>query len=144
MHESPHNMTELQIQLIQQQWEWLKPDAKIIGRSLYNKLFVAAPFIRHLFNDDITEQSCKMAAVITFVVSKLHRLNDILPDIRDIGAKHSRYVIPSVQYDLIGNCLMETLRESTGDKWTIELQGAWITLYEILKTNMIEAEGNGS
>jgi hemoglobin-like flavoprotein len=133
-------MTQQQVQLIQQQWELLKPDSKIIGRALYEKLFAKAPFIRHLFNEDITEQSCKMAAVLNFIVAKLHRLDDILSDIHDIGVKHRHYKIPPVDYDVVGACLMEAIKEHAASGWNEELHEAWQNLYNTLKTTMLSAQ----
>jgi hemoglobin-like flavoprotein len=130
-------MTQEQITIIRQNWDVLKPDAKQVGYLLYEKLFTDAPFLRPMFDEDITNQACKLAAVISFVVSKLHRLEDIFPDLQDIGAKHNQYNIPEHWYDVIGQCLITTLKDESGSMWNKEQEMAWLSLYSVLKEQML-------
>ena len=132
-------MNAIQTRLIQEHWAVVKDNSKLIGRSLYEKLFYKAPFIRHLFNEDITEQSCKLAAVINFVVSKLHRLDDILTDIKDIGRKHRQYKLTEQDFKIVGDCLFEAIKENDSDLWNEKLENAWKDLYTILMRTMMEA-----
>lgn len=132
-------MNALQTQLIQQHWLQVKENSKTVGRSLYDKLFYKAPFFRHLFNEDINEQSCKLAAVINFVVSKLHRLDDILTDIRDIGRKHQQYRLSENDYKIVGDCLIAAIKEYNVELWNEPLENAWKDLYQVLMLTMLDA-----
>jgi nitric oxide dioxygenase len=130
-------MTEEQILTIRQSWEKVKPGAKDIGRSLYDKLFVALPHVRHMFDEDINQQACKLAAVVSFVVTKLHRLEDIFPDLRSIGSKHAQYHIPLAWYDVVGQCLIDAIKEESGTSWNGDIEETWLRLYNILKEQML-------
>jgi nitric oxide dioxygenase len=133
-------MTTQQIQLIQQSWEWVKPVAQQAGINFYEKLFIAAPHIRHLFKEDITEQAKKLTATLGFVVAKIDRLQDIMTDIERLGERHHSYGARPEHYDVVGQCLIETLEEGLGDKWTEELQDAWRSAFNTLKAAMISAQ----
>jgi hemoglobin-like flavoprotein len=133
-------MTQEQIFIIRQSWDVLKPDAKQVGLLLYEKLFTDAPFLRPMFDGEIYNQACKLAAVISFVISKLHRLEDIFPDLRDIGAKHSQYNIPEHWYDIIGQCLIAALKDESGSMWSKEQETAWLSLYAVLKEQMLTGQ----
>lgn len=133
-------MTTQQIHLVQQSWEWVKPVARQAGLNFYEKLFASAPGVRHLFKADISEQANKLTTMLGFVVSKLGRLEDILADVQKLGERHNAYGAKPEHYDVVGQCLIETLEEGLGDRWTDELQEAWLNAFNTLKGAMISAQ----
>lgn len=133
-------MTEEQIVILRKSWTEVKPENKRIGFLLYEKLFEAAPFLRAMFDGNISTQACKLVAVISFVISKLHRIEDIFPDLQDIGNKHSEYQIPDKWYNVVGNCLIEALKEESGNTWNKDKEKQWRELYNILKEQMQSGE----
>jgi hemoglobin-like flavoprotein len=133
-------MTQEQIRLVQQSWELVKPIAKDAAHLFYDKLFTAAPNIRHLFKEDISEQAGKLAMMLNFVVSKLHRIDDIAEDVKKLGASHNRYGARPEHYDVVGSCLIATLKQGLGIHWNAELEKAWVAAFTILKNAMIEAQ----
>jgi hemoglobin-like flavoprotein len=133
-------MTNKQIQLVQQSWEWVKPMAKQAGLNFYENLFEAAPGIRHLFKSDIQEQAGKLVTILGYVVAKLDRLDLILSDVEKLGERHNSYGARPEHYDVVGNCLIQTLSEGLGDKWTDETEKAWILAFSTVKTAMITAQ----
>ena len=132
-------MTNKQIILVQESWQIVKPIADIAAQNFYDKLFQRAPGIRHLFKGDIKQQAQKLAAMLGFVVRELHRIEDIVDDVKNLGARHKHYGAKPAHYDLVGVCLLETLSEGLGEKWNQELEMAWSTAYNILKDAMIGA-----
>jgi hemoglobin-like flavoprotein len=137
-------MTQQQVYLVQQSWEWVKPISKEAGFLFYEKLFTKAPGIRHLFKADITEQANKLVVMLGYVVVKLHRMEDIVSDVQQLAVRHNQYGAKPEHYDVVGECLIETLHEGLGAKWSSELQEAWLTAFTILKNVMIEAQQNQS
>jgi hemoglobin-like flavoprotein len=133
-------ITNHQIQLIQQSWELVKPISKDAGLLFYEKLFAKAPGIRYLFKADITEQADKLMIMLNFVVSKLNRLDTIITDVQKLGQRHNQYGAKPEHYEVVGICLIETLRDGLGEHWNEELQQAWLTAFTILKTAMIDAQ----
>lgn len=133
-------MTNKQIELVQQSWLVVKPIADIAALNFYEKLFQKAPGIRHLFKGDVKQQAQKLAAMLTFVVRELHRVDDIVDDVKNLGLRHQNYGAKPEHYDLVGVCLIETLAEGLGEKWNQEVEMAWIAAYTILKDAMIGAQ----
>jgi hemoglobin-like flavoprotein len=41
---------------------------------------------------------------------------------------------------VVGQCLIATLQEGLADKWTDELQDAWIAAFTLVKDAMINAQ----
>ena len=133
-------MTDLQIQLVQQSWSLVKPISTYAGLLFYEKLFNKAPGIRHLFKDDIAEQANKLVMILGFVVSRLHRLDDIMAEVQKLGQRHNQYGAQPVHYDVVGSCLIETLAEGLQENWSADIEEAWLMAFGIIKNAMIEAQ----
>jgi methyl-accepting chemotaxis protein len=133
-------MTQEQIKLVQQSWSSVLPIAKDAGLLFYSKLFTAAPGIRHLFKNDISEQANKLVTVLGYVVTKLNHMEELLPEVKKLGARHNAYGTEPAHYELVGQCLVATLAEGLGPGWTAEVKDAWITAYNTLKNVMIIAQ----
>lgn len=114
--------------------------AEEAGKLFYDKLFQAAPEIRPLFKADIHPQANKLMQVLGYVVSKLDQLDELLPQVQQLGVRHNSYGAKPAHYEMVGQCLMATLRQSLGPNWNPEVQNAWITAYNTLKNTMIVAQ----
>ena len=53
-------MTSKQIELVQTSWEAIKPLGKEAGEIFYRRLFEAAPQLRTMFKDDMSQQAAKL------------------------------------------------------------------------------------
>lgn len=137
-------MTSRQIELVQQSWEQVKPIAKEAGLLFYQHLFTTAPQVRHLFKEDISEQSAKLMRMLTYIVSMLKRLDDIAPDIERLAMSHNKYGAKPEYYSVVGECLIKTLKDGLGSAWNEELENAWLAVYTTLKDAMINAQAKHS
>lgn len=133
-------MTEQQIQLMQQSWSRVLPMAKEAGLIFYDKLFALAPELRPLFAQDISPQANKLVTILGYVVSKLKRMDELLPEVQKLGARHADYGAEPKHYEIVGQCLLATLQQGLGDAWTPEVKDAWIAAYNTLKNVMIVAQ----
>lgn len=133
-------MTEKQIELLRQSWQLVKPASREAGMAFYEKLFAAAPAIRPLFKKDITAQADKLMEMLSFIIRRLDRLEDIATDIAELGARHNQYGARPEHYDTVGACLIETLKDGLAEKWNPELQQAWLAAFNNIKNTMVEAQ----
>ena len=133
-------MTLQQINLVQRSWRQVMPVARQAGKLFYSKLFLAAPEVRHLFKEDINEQAGKLVTILGYVVAKLNHLDELLPEVQKLGARHNQYGAQPAHYEIVGQCLIATLKDGLGKEWTAEVQDAWITAYNLLKNVMIVAQ----
>jgi hemoglobin-like flavoprotein len=133
-------MTNNQITLIRKSWDQVKPIAADAGVLFYNKLFAAAPGIRHLFKPDINPQANKLMQVLGYIVSRLDRMDELVPEVQQLGIRHNDYGAEPAHYELVGHCLLATLRDGLGVHWNAETQDAWTTAFNTLKNIMIVAQ----
>ena len=137
-------MTTHQIALVQQSWEKIKPSAHIAGGLFYKKLFERAPQIRHLFANDVTEQAGRLTYMLTYIVSRLDKLDTILEDVQRLAERHNKYGAEPKHYMIVGECLLATLKEGLGEDWNNEVMQAWASAYNVIATAMIEAQEQSS
>jgi nitric oxide dioxygenase len=133
-------MTTNQIQLVQQSWEKVKPMVQSAGELFYHKLFERAPQIRHLFKEDVSEQAGRLGYMLTYVVSRLDKLDTIIDDVQKLAIRHNKYGAEPAHYVIVGECLLETLEEGLGLHWNWQLKEAWEKAYEIISDAMIQAQ----
>lgn len=133
-------MTQQQVELVQQSWNRVLPAAKRCGQQFYKILFEKAPGVRHLFKSDIDEQANKLVTILGYVVSKLTKMEELLPEVQKLGARHNQYGAEPGHYEVVGQCLIETLKSELQQEWTAEVQDAWVTAYNTLKNVMIVAQ----
>ena len=133
-------MIKQQIELIQKSWILINHKADDAGLLFYKKLFEAAPGIRHLFQPDISGQANKLMVILDYIVTNLDNLEELVPEVQKLGARHNSYGAQPSHYEIVGQCLVATLKEQYAELWTVELQDAWVTAYHTLKNIMIVAQ----
>src|SRR5215212_7818306 len=111
-------MTQQQVKLVQQSWSQVLPIAKQAGLLFYAKLFEMAPGVRHLFKPDISDQANKLVTILGYVVGKLNRMEELLPEVQKLGIRHNKYGAEPMHYEIVGQCLVATLKEGVGAAWT--------------------------
>ena len=133
-------MTPEQIQLVQGSWEKVKPNSDKAAELFYGKLFELNPQLKHLFKGDITEQGKKLMSTISLAVSSLERLEELMPALTKLGAKHAvEYNVPDESYETVGGALLWTLEQGLGDEFTEPTKEAWTLTYQTLSSVMLQA-----
>jgi hemoglobin-like flavoprotein len=133
-------MTLHQVQLVQSSWNKVRPLGAAAGELFYTKLFDAAPSVRQLFNYDIKPQADKLIYMLSYIVSRLDKLDTLTDDIRKLAVRHSDYGAEPAHYEVVGQCLVATLQDALPEVWDEELEQAWVAAYTILADAMIRAQ----
>ena len=137
-------MTNEQVTLIRNSWSLVVPMAEQAGLLFYEKLFTAAPGVRHMFKPDVGPQANKLIQMLGYVVSKLNKMEELLPEVKKLGERHNAYGAQPAHYDVVGQCLIATLQEGLGAHWTPEVEDAWLTAFTAIKNVMIVAQEEAS
>lgn len=119
--------------------------AKIIPIStraaslFYHRLFELNPQLRSLFKGDLEEQGRKLMALLGLVVADIHRLNELLPTVRELGRRHATYGVTDPDYETVASALLWTLEQGLGCDFTADTRDAWIACYSLLASEMRSA-----
>lgn len=131
-------MNSTQIQLVKESWGFVIVKSDEAGELFYSRLFEVAPGVRHLFKGDVKEQSRKLMSMVTVVVSKLDKLDTIISDIRNLAVRHNKYGAKAEHYAVVGECLIWTLQKGLADRWTKQMEEAWLAVYTVLANAMVQ------
>ena len=136
-------LTPEQIDIVKSTWAMVVPIADQAGLLFYSRLFEIAPETRMLFTGtSIPEQSKKLLAMLSYVVSKLDKIETLLDEVYALAQRHVHYGVKTEHYDKVGEALLWTLAQGLQNAWTDETRNAWINCYVVLSQAMIHgAEG---
>ena len=82
------------------------------------------------------------AGVISTVNTAVGMLGPDLAPLVDIlkklGKRHAGYGVLEPHYAVVGQALIETLEAALGDAFTDEVKAAWLDVYGVISSTMIE------
>ena len=131
-------MTSEQIILVRTSFEKIAPVADKAAALFYAKLFDLDPKLRGLFRGDVYEQGKKLMQVIAYAVENLDRLDEIVPQVRALGARHAGYGVSDRDYETVGAALLWTLAKALGRDFNAPARAAWTAVYNLLAETMKE------
>jgi nitric oxide dioxygenase len=132
-------MDERQIDLIRTSFAQVVPIKAQAAAMFYARLFEIAPPLRNLFHGDMEEQGAKLMAMLATAVAHLDRLDEIVPAVRALGARHASYGVTEADYTPVAEALIWTLGKGLGEAFTPETEVAWVAAYAILAGQMRDA-----
>jgi len=126
--------------LVRKTWKVYRTiDPVLVGDVFYSKLFTTTPQLKNLFYTSKEEQSKKLVDMLSMIVGRLDRMNELTEDIRQLAIRHKGYGVKFRHYDLVEDALMWTLAQGLGNDWNEEVKEAWQQCYQILSRSMQEA-----
>jgi hemoglobin-like flavoprotein len=104
--------------------------------EFYRRLFELAPEVRPMFNREIGLQSKKFSDMLAWIIANLERPDELSSEMRALGARHGGYGVKIDQYAPIGSALMWMFQHTLGDRFTTEMEEAWLEFYAFLSFEM--------
>jgi hemoglobin-like flavoprotein len=125
-------VTPQHIELVQSSFEKVAPIAGAAADLFYDRLFEIAPDVRSLFPQDLTDQKKKLMGMLGTAVGSLHKLDTILPAVKELGQRHKGYGVTAAHYAPVGAALLWTLEKGLGADFTPDVKAAWTETYTAL------------
>lgn len=132
-------MTKEQINLVRASFKKIEPVAEEAGVLFYVKLFKIDPELRRLFKGAMNKQGLKLMQMIGFAVEGLDRIEELVPEVRALGARHAGYGVEDRHYETVGTALMWTLEKALDTDFTDQTKEAWAEVYGLLAQTMKDA-----
>ncbi|MGB3295410.1 MAG: globin family protein [Phormidesmis sp.] len=129
----------LKVELLEQSFELVKPQADEFVASFYNNLFTDYPAAKPLFSHtEMGKQQQMLKGALVMVISNLRKPEALSSALKGLGARHVAYGAIPDHYPLVGNSLLKTLGQYAGTAWTPELEAAWAEAYGVIAELMLE------
>ena len=129
----------LNVELLEQSFELVKPKADEFVGSFYNNLFTDYPAAKPLFeHSDMAKQQQMLKGALVMVIENLRKPEVLSNALKGLGARHVKYGALPEHYPLVGNSLIKTLEQYAGNAWSLELKEAWAGAYGAITELMLE------
>jgi len=132
-----------------------------VGEAFYKKFFVLVPESKELFpisvraryrdwsaaeeedENDLNNSPAmrklwaKVIDAVGSAVAGLHDPNKLVPMLQQLCMRHVGYGLKTQYFELAAKILIEVLSEGLGDKFTKDVEQAWVTIYNFMTATMI-------
>jgi hemoglobin-like flavoprotein len=94
--------------------------------------------VKPLFADvDMERQRQALLNMLLVLRESLRDLDDIVPDLEELGARHIEYGAQPEHYPVVGEVLIGAMAQVAGDAWKPEYTSAWQEAYQIVQGVML-------
>jgi nitric oxide dioxygenase len=104
--------------------------------EFYKRLFELAPEARPLFTREMSLQAKKFSDMLAWVIANLEHPEELCSEMRALGARHRDYGVKIDQYASVGSALIWMFHQTLGDRFTSEMEEAWLEAYAFLSFEM--------
>ena len=133
----------LNVELLEQSFEKIKPCANEFVASFYENLFAAYPELMPLFtHTDMEKQNKKLLNSLILVVENLRNPDVLATVLSSLGARHISYGAIPQYYPVVGKILLLTFEQYLKNDWTPEIKEAWTTAYTAIASQMLKGVEN--
>lgn len=147
------NMTPHEIKLTQNLWSELMNDPETLEKSaaygtptalfceqFYTNLMAAHAEISSIF-PSIKKQSVAVAGVFGLAIKSLERIESLDEFLWSVGKRHNRMIgVEPIHYRWLGEAMVKTFADRFGDRFTLEVETAWIKIYSYLANKLLAAD----
>ncbi|HLO88147.1 MAG TPA: pentapeptide repeat-containing protein [Nostocaceae cyanobacterium] len=135
----------LNIDIIEQSFEKIKPNADDFVASFYENLFIAYPEVKPLFSTiDMATQEKKLLNSLVLVVEGLRTPESLIPVLQALGKRHIGYGAVAQYYPAVGKVLLTTFEQYLQADWTPEVKQAWVEAYKLITSLMLKESGDNA
>ena len=132
----------LNVELLEQSFEKVKPRADEFAASFYDNLFQAHPEVKPLFTKtDMKNQEKKLLSSLVLVVENLRNPEALEPVLKALGARHVGYGAIPKYYGSVGEALLVTFEQYLQQDWTPEVKKAWLDAFKAITALMLKGAG---
>jgi hemoglobin-like flavoprotein len=128
----------LEVETLEESFDLVAPQGDELIRKFYDDLFEVAPSVKPLFaNVDMEGQRQALLNMLVVLRESLRDLDDIVPDLEELGARHAEYGAKPEHYPVVGEVLIGAMAEVGGDAWKPEYTAAWQEAYGVVQDVMV-------
>jgi hemoglobin-like flavoprotein len=128
--------TAADIALVRRTFDLVVPISGVAADMFYERLFYMAPSLRRMFPEDMRDQKRKLMTMLAAAVNGLENLDALAPQLMALGARHAGYGVKDAHYKAVGEALIWTLERGLADKFTPEVERAWVRVYLLIAATM--------
>lgn len=128
----------LNVELLEQTFQAVAPQADDLVDRFYTTLFTDAPAAQPLFvHSDMAKQKKMLISALVYVIENLRNPEALTTALQGLGARHAGYGALAEHYPIVGSALLKTLASYLGEQWTPAAEQAWTDAYGTITSLML-------
>ena len=132
------------VETLEESFDLVAPQGDELMRTFYDNLFEVAPSVKPLFaHVDMDRQRQALLNMLVVLRESLRDLDDIVPDLEELGARHVGYGAEAAHYPVVGEVLIGAMAQVAGDAWKPEYTAAWQEAYGVVQGVMLSGTAAG-
>lgn len=138
-------MDSTKLQIVKTTAPLLKQHSKEIGTHFYKLLFKRAPELANMFNQTNQKRGIQQEALAYSVYAageNLDSLENIKELVMRVAEKHVGLGVKAEQYPVVGETLLQAVKDVLGSGATDEVIGAWKEAYDLIADTFIKIEND--
>src|SRR5215470_1373332 len=136
--QSGSGLTPRQKRLVRESFESVQGYSNSLTKLFYGRLFEIAPGVRPLFKHSLEEQSRKLLAMLGAIVDALDHLEELRPQLVELGRKHVTYGAKPEHYEAMRTALLWALAQALDFEFDSETRLAWDQMLRVVAATMLE------
>ena len=135
-------MNQHHFHLVQTTFALVDAEANLFVTRLFEHLFRLDPCLCYLFPQEMAQHKQNFMAVLAEIVVGWERPFPLIQQtLKPLGRQHAQYGIQPAHYHTFATALRLALADTLGDRFTSEVEAAWLELYYLIAGIMKEAGG---
>lgn len=123
----------LDVKALRSSFELVVMRAPDLAHRFYDVLFHRYPQVRPLFSRRSRDaQERMLTEALVAVMDHLEDAPWLSDTLGGLGTKHRDYGVTAEMYGWVGECLLVTLAQVSGDEWNADLERAWSGAYSAI------------
>jgi len=117
------------IRVVQQSFERILPLTDHVAALFFRRLSELDPMLQPEADTDLGRRGRVLMAMLLGVVKGLHRLDQLLPFVQEVGIRNVRHAQIEEHYLTVGAALLWTLEQVLSEDFTPNVRLAWLHTY---------------
>lgn len=136
------SVSDQEIELILKSFELAQSEKPFsAAAALYENLFAREPSFRAMFRDDLGGQGMKFMSTLKTIVVALRDPEALAAELETLGQSHAAVGVVAVNFEPMGEALIDTFKGILGTDFTAEMETAWRAAYDEIAKEMIRRGG---
>jgi nitric oxide dioxygenase len=102
----------IDVEMLEESFDLVAPQGDELIRTFYENLFETAPSVQPLFTEVDMERQRQALLNMLLVLRESRDLDDIVPDLKELGARHVEYGAKPEHYPIVGEVLIGAMAGS--------------------------------
>lgn len=136
-------MNTEQLNIVKSTAPLLKEHSSALGARFYKLLFSRVPALKNMFNQTNQKRGIQQDALVYAIYAtgeNINNLDNIKPLIMRVAEKHVALGVQPEHYTIVGETVLQAVKDVLGDAATDEIIEAWGAAYDIIADAFISIE----